>query len=149
MRAYTNPDTEAASAARGRVPQVLALAVAIVITVACSGCIQGPESIESGAVATGPGISRISPRSGTEAGGDTVTIIGGNFAGLREVKFGNTRALHWTLKSDHRIIATSPPGTGTVNITVVVHDTQSAPRPGDRFTYAPGPTTSPSKGSSS
>jgi hypothetical protein len=101
MRDYTCSGTESANSARGWVFGVL-LAAAIVITVACSGCnnIQGPESVANGAAGGGgPGITRVFPRSGAEAGGDTVTLIGEGFHGLTEVKFGNRRASYWTLIS--------------------------------------------------
>lgn len=65
-----------------------------------------------------PMVTGISAASGAPAGGDTVTITGVNFTGVSAVKFGSTPAASFNAVSDSEITAVSPPGTGTVAITV-------------------------------
>ena len=82
-----------------------------------------------------PGLIGISPTSGPEAGGTAVVITGTNFTGASNVSFGSTSAATFTVNSATEITATSPVGTGTVDVTVTtsagVTDTSAA----DQFTY--------------
>jgi len=80
----------------------------------------------------GPTISSISPASGPAAGGTNVTIMGTGFImGSTSVSFGGTAASNVIVVSDTQITATSPGGSGTVNVTVTTpNGTASAP-----FTY--------------
>ncbi|HEY5985354.1 MAG TPA: IPT/TIG domain-containing protein [Streptosporangiaceae bacterium] len=98
----------------------------------------------SSSPATGPGtrqtnatlaVSAISPVSGPAAGATTVTITGSGFTGATQVDFGRASALSMTVDSDTQITATSPPGSGTVDITVVTSKGKSATHAADRFTY--------------
>src|SRR5262249_12617515 len=56
-----------------------------------------------------PGITLISPASGSVSGGTTVTIAGHDFAGASAVTFGGVPAMKFSVGSDNAIRATSPP----------------------------------------
>ena len=81
-------------------------------------------------------VSRVSPASGTPAGGDIVTITGSGFTGATGVNFGSTSATTFQVNSDSQITVTSPIGTGTVDITVVTPAGTSPTSTADQFTYA-------------
>ena len=95
--------------------------------------------------ATPPTVTGISPTSGSTAGGTSVVITGTNFTGLSgaaAVKFGATNATSYTVNSVTQISATSPAGTGTVDITVTTAGGTSATSSADQFTYVAAPTVS-------
>jgi hypothetical protein len=109
--------------------------------------------------AAAPTVGSLNPNSGPEAGGTVVHIMGsGFFCGLpaapptgNAVSFGSTASPTVTVVSDTEVDATSPAGTGTVN--VVVNETAcngaSAINANDQFTYVaaaatPSPTPTPS-----
>jgi hypothetical protein len=81
-----------------------------------------------------PAVSGISPASGPAAGGDSVTVTGSSFTGATGVSFGSTSAT-FTVDSDSQITATSPAGTGTVDVTVTTQAGTSAASAADQFTY--------------
>ena len=81
-----------------------------------------------------PQVSAISPTSGTKAGGASVIITGSGFTDATGVDFGSASAT-MNVDSDTEITATSPPGTGTVDIRVISPDGDSATGPADQFTY--------------
>ncbi len=82
-----------------------------------------------------PTVSALAPNNGPTAGGTPVTITGANFTGATAVKFGTTAATTFTVNSATQIAATSPPGTGTVDVTVTGLGGTSATSAADRFTY--------------
>jgi IPT/TIG domain len=82
-----------------------------------------------------PVVTGISPASGAAAGGDTVTITGTGFTGATDVSVGPTSAAAMQVDADTQITATSPPGTGTVDVTVTTPGGTSATTPADQFTY--------------
>jgi hypothetical protein len=88
-----------------------------------------------------PGISSISPSSGPTAGGTSVVIIGNDFAGVSAVKFGSTPATTYTVNSETKITATTPPKTTTsaVNTSVTTPAGMTATSSADRFTYTAPP----------
>ncbi len=86
-----------------------------------------------------PTVSTVSPKSGPQAGGTSVTITGQNLSGATGVSFGGTAA---TINSDSStvITVTSPAGSGTVNITMT---TPGGSTGAGQFTYlVPAPTIS-------
>ena len=96
-----------------------------------------------------PTVTSISPTTGPVGGGTSVTIAGTGFTSAATVKFGPNAATSVTYISPTQIIATSPAGTGTVDITVTNIDGTSNTGPSDKFTYAPVPvitSSSPSSG---
>ena len=83
-------------------------------------------------------MSGVSPASGPAAGGTSVTITGTLFSGATEVDFGSTKASKFVINSATQITATSPAGTGLVDVTVTTPEGVSPmDRPADAFSYAP------------
>ncbi|WP_432587038.1 IPT/TIG domain-containing protein [Streptomyces sp. HD1123-B1] len=66
-----------------------------------------------------PTVSSVSPNQGPGAGGNTVTITGSGFSGATAVRFGSTNATSFTVVSPTQITAVAPPGSGTVQVTVI------------------------------
>ncbi|MEO6922992.1 MAG: IPT/TIG domain-containing protein, partial [Bryocella sp.] len=66
-----------------------------------------------------PTVTSISPASGSNVGGTSVTIVGTNFTSVTGVQFGTLNAMSYTVNSATSITAVSPPGTvGMVGVTV-------------------------------
>jgi hypothetical protein len=87
-----------------------------------------------------PTVTKIEPNTGAEPGGIEVTITGTNFVGVTAVKFGPTNAESLEPGEDaNSIVARSPKGSGTVDVTVTASGGTSATGAADRFTYHPGP----------
>lgn len=89
-----------------------------------------------------PTVTSIAPASGSPAGGDQVTITGTNFdttAGATTVQFGNLAGTAVNCASTTSCTATSPAGTGTVDLTVSVAGQASATNANDQFTYVAAP----------
>jgi Bacterial Ig-like domain (group 3)/IPT/TIG domain len=93
-------------------------------------------------VTSTPIVTSLSPNFGPSAGGTSVTITGANLTGATAVKFGNTAAASFAVNSANSITATSPPGTGTVDVTVTTGDGTSATSAGDQFSFKVATTTS-------
>jgi len=86
-----------------------------------------------------PEVTSVSPSSGPQTGGDTVTVTGTGFTGATAVSFGGTAATSFSVTSPASITATSPAGTGTVDITVTTPGGTSATSSADRYTYVAAP----------
>ena len=86
-----------------------------------------------------PSVSSVSPSSGNESGGTAVTITGNNFANATAVHFGGAGAASFTVISPTSIDATSPPGSGKIDITVLTAGGASATSAADAFTYFASP----------
>jgi subtilisin family serine protease len=85
-------------------------------------------------------VAQVTPNSGPSSGGTSVSITGANLSRATAVEFGASSASSFTIHSPISITATSPPGSGTVDVTVTTPSGTSAPMIGDRFTYeAPSP----------
>jgi len=82
-----------------------------------------------------PVVTSISPDSGSTAGGNIVTITGTGFTGASNISFGPTRAAAMTPNGDTQVTATSPPGKGTVDITVTTEAGISDVGQAGQFTY--------------
>ena len=88
-------------------------------------------------------VTGVSPAGGTTKGGTTVTITGTGFTAppaVTGVSFGGAAA-QFTIDSGTQITATSPPGTGTVHITVTTPAGTSAATAADQFSYTQAATT--------
>jgi large repetitive protein len=96
-------------------------------------------------VATGiaPAVTFISPRSGPATGGTTVTITGANLSGATTVKFGTADATAVTIVDAAHVRATSPAGTGHVDVAVATPHGTTAASPADRFYYGSAPAPPP------
>jgi hypothetical protein len=87
-----------------------------------------------------PVVTGMSPNVGPAAGGTSVTITGSGFTGATGVKFGSTPATTFVVNpAGTSITATSPPGTGTVDVTVTTPFATSLTGTADQFTYLPVP----------
>jgi alpha-tubulin suppressor-like RCC1 family protein len=90
-------------------------------------------------VPASPVVTRIEPAKGPAAGGTSVTITGENLDRTPTVEFGFVMASEVRVISSTSIVAVSPAGSGTVDVTVTTPYGKSATGPGDRFTYVPPP----------
>jgi large repetitive protein len=82
-----------------------------------------------------PAVATLTPSSGPTAGGTSVTINGQGFTGATTVIFGTVIAPAFTVSSDSQITAISPPGSGTVDVTVITSGGVSPVTVADQFTY--------------
>ena len=85
-----------------------------------------------------PAVTGVSPSSGTTAGHTAITVTGTNLAGATGVSFGGTAGTI-TADTGTQITVTSPPGQGTVNITVTTAAGTSAVTAADHFSYVTPP----------
>jgi hypothetical protein len=104
----------------------------------------GPESAPSGSVLesgcgdpSAPTVTSVSPSSGSVSGGTVVTVTGTGFTGATNVAFGGVFGTAVQETSDTSMTATSPAGTGTVDILVPGVSGVSATSSADEFTYLP------------
>ena len=81
-----------------------------------------------------PTVSAISPATGPAGGGTPVTVTGTNLSGATAVDFGSTPGTI-TADSSNSVTATSPAGTGTVDVTVVTPSGVSTPLAADQFSF--------------
>ncbi|MBI0297887.1 IPT/TIG domain-containing protein, partial [Streptomyces sp. PRKS01-29] len=65
-----------------------------------------------------PVVTSVSPAQGNPAGGTPVTINGSGFTGATVVRFGPNLATNVVVVSTTQITARTPPGSGTVKVTV-------------------------------
>jgi len=94
-------------------------------------------------------VTAIAPASGPGGGGTLVTITGTSFNDATAVSFGGRAAGFFNVTSDTRIVARSPAGSSTVDVTVTTAGGTSATSAADQFTYIPQPAVtaiSPSNG---
>ena len=85
-----------------------------------------------------PSVSGLSPSSGPLSGGTLVTISGANLSAAREtttVAFGGVAATSVSCPNIVTCYATSPAGSGTVDVIVSVGGVSSAATSADRFAY--------------
>jgi IPT/TIG domain len=82
-----------------------------------------------------PSVTGVSPGFGPEAGGTSVMITGAGFTGATEVNFGTMPAADLVVVDDTTITVTSPPGTGTVDVTVMSPAGTSPISTADQFNY--------------
>jgi hypothetical protein len=84
-----------------------------------------------------PAVTGLAPASGTASGGTSVIITGSNLTGTTSVSFGLTPARAFTVTSATSIAATSPAGSGTVDVVVTTPAGSTATGSFDQFTYQP------------
>jgi large repetitive protein len=84
-----------------------------------------------------PSVTSVSPMTGLATGGTTVTITGAGFTDATAVNFGSNAAVGYTVNSDTSITATSPAGTGIVDVSVTTALGTSPNVAGDNFSYGP------------
>jgi alpha-tubulin suppressor-like RCC1 family protein len=86
-----------------------------------------------------PTVTGASPSFGPQSGATGVTISGVNLGEATAVRFGATAAASFTVNSATSITASSPAGTGVVDLVVSTPTNTSAASTSDRFTYVPPP----------
>ena len=86
-----------------------------------------------------PGVGGLAPSEGPVSGGTRVTITGTGFTGVSGVSFGGTPVTSYSVVSATEVIAVSPAGTGTVDVTVTTPGGTTPTGPADQFTYVPMP----------
>jgi hypothetical protein len=86
-----------------------------------------------------PTVTGVSPGSGPETGGTLVTITGTNLTNTLEVDFGGVAA-EFGVYDDSTLVALTPAGIGTVDVTVTTDGGTSAAGSADAFTFLPAPT---------
>jgi alpha-tubulin suppressor-like RCC1 family protein len=84
-----------------------------------------------------PTIKKVAAKKGAGAGGSEVTITGTGFEGATEVNFGSGEATSFEVQSPSTILAVTPPGAGTVDITVRTPGGISAISKKDAYEYIP------------
>ncbi len=94
------------------------------------------NTVSAYSIALPPTVTEITPSEGPISGGTNVTIIGTKFNNVTDVLFGTTPAFFIPI-SETEIIATSPAGSGTVDVTVMAEAGTSATSLNDQFTYLP------------
>ena len=109
------------------------------VMVALGTVLVGTSGFASASPSHAPRVKSVIPDHGSVSGGTTVTITGKYLVGATGVDFGLTPAASFSPKSNSSIVAVSPAGTGTVDITVTTGDTTSAIVPADEFTYVTTP----------
>lgn len=82
-----------------------------------------------------PTLLSLNPGSGPDTGDTVVTLTGTGFTAGAQVYFGGVLATDIDVISSTTILATSPPGTGTVPITVTTPNGTSPVVPTGNFTY--------------
>ncbi len=88
-----------------------------------------------------PVVTAVAPGVGTTAGGTVVTVTGQYFTTATAVMFGGVAATAFTIKNDNSITATSPAGTGTVDVTVIAPSGTSTTSSADQYVYGTPPPT--------
>ena len=89
--------------------------------------------------ATAPTLTSVSPTSGPDAGGTTITLTGTGFVSGATVRVGGTAATNVTFVSGTQVTARTPAGTaGARDVQITNPNGQSATRTGG-FTYTTAP----------
>lgn len=108
----------------------------------CSSCGSGnnvtyaaPVPQATTTITPPPTVTGVAPDSGTPAGGTSVVISGDDLGNASAVDFGSGNPGTITADSSTSVTATSPAGTGTVDITVTAPDGTSGTSSADRFSY--------------
>ena len=114
----------------------LPLAGAIFVVLLCTLGLAG----EAQAQFAPPTVTNVNPNIGSPSGGTSVTITGTNFFVVTAVSFGGNAAASFTVNSATQITATSPAGTGTVDVRVTTTGGTSATNAADQFTFISTPT---------
>jgi hypothetical protein len=109
------------------------------VTVTTPGGTSSPSQADEFTYAPAPTVTAVNPSSGPTTGGTTVTIAGTNFANASAVKFGSSAASTFVVDSATEITATSPPGAGTVDVTVTTPGGTSATSGDDEYAYTTAP----------
>jgi alpha-tubulin suppressor-like RCC1 family protein len=105
-------------------------------TIATGG---GEHGLASAVACIVPAVTKVEPTLGSPGGGTRVTITGvGLLNEAAIVRFGSASATEVKAESEAKLVVTSPPGSGTVDVTVQTPcGTSAINRPADQFAYGP------------
>ncbi len=93
-----------------------------------------------------PGDSDLTPDNGPAAGGGSVIVNGSGFTGATKVLFGTTPSPDFVVESDTALVASVPPGTGDVNLSVVTPSGTVSLGAAGRYSYLSITSLSPAAG---
>jgi hypothetical protein len=106
------------------------------VTVTTAGGTSATGANDQFTFVAAPTVTNVSPNSGSDAGGTSVTITGTGFTNASAVNFGATLATTFNVDSDTQITAGSPAhAAGTVDVTVTTAGGTSATSANDQFTF--------------
>jgi hypothetical protein len=101
-----------------------------------AGAVSAPQSDSIYLIQHAPTVTNVSPRGGSTAGGNTVTLTGTNFAPGATVKFGATASSTVTFVSATQLKAVAPAhAAGAINVVVTTPAGASPANIGNRYTY--------------
>jgi hypothetical protein len=113
--------------------------VAVTAIVPCLLALQAVAG-QAASAAAAPTVASVTPSSGIDTGGTSVTISGSGFTGATEVWFGQTATTSFTVNSDTQITATAPAApAGGVTIGVTTPIGASDNSPGVTYVYETAP----------
>jgi uncharacterized repeat protein (TIGR02543 family) len=112
---------------------------AVAIRVTTEGTTSADVSADNFTYFAPPTITGLSRSTGPNAGGSSVIITGTNFTESSTVAFGTNNVTTFTRNSSTQITATSPSGTGAVDVRVTNQGGTSEDVSADNFTYFPLP----------
>ena len=120
---------------RANSPPAAASATPVDITVTTSGGTSATSAADlyTFTVAPAPTVTWVSPNTGPAA--TLVTITGTALGGATAVKFGSVTAPNPFIRSDTLIRVMSPPGSGTVDVTVTTATGTSPTSAADKYSY--------------
>ena len=128
----TDPNNSSSSEVTSSVFQIPPPALGIDLVLQCPGEPPPPR----------PSVTQVNGADGVATGGAAVTISGTGFGPTSTVAFGGANAPNLTYLSPTELIATSPPGSGTVDVTVTTGAQHSAITAADQYTYVALPVVS-------
>ena len=105
------------------------------VTVVAPGGTSATSPADEFTYMAAPTVTKRQSRGGPSGGGTAVTITGTNLTGARRWTSAATAVTTFTGDSATQIVATSPAGGGTVNVTVATPGGTSATSAADDFTY--------------
>jgi hypothetical protein len=117
----------------------LAAPRAMRLALICASAFGAAAAWPAGALAQAPVIASVTPDSGPAAGATTVRIEGTGFEPGDRVDFGGVAASQVEVASERSLTAQSPPGSGTIDVTVAGPGGASEPVSHDWFAYEPAP----------
>lgn len=109
------------------------------VTVATIGGTSAASAGDRFTYAEAPTVASLAPATGPSAGGTQVTLTGTHLSAASTVKFGHQYASGVSVLSDTQLTAISPPGSGTVDLTVTSPGGTSSVTGSARFSYAGAP----------
>ncbi|HTU78472.1 MAG TPA: IPT/TIG domain-containing protein [Solirubrobacteraceae bacterium] len=109
----------------------------VAVTVSTPAGISPTGSADRFTYVAAPTVKSLSSTGGAGSGHTKVTIKGANLDAATAVTFGTSAAESFEVNSDTSITAVSPPGAGTVYVTVTTAGGTSKATKKDRFAYKP------------